>query len=69
MSMLETDLRLALEVVILNFYDFMDRLDRFTIENADEYDFRDITVSATKIGSLMFVYIKHDNDIIEVIAL
>lgn len=68
MSMLERDLKLALEAVILNFYDFMDRLDRFTIDNA-EYDFRDITVSANKIGSFMFVYIKHDNEILEVIAL
>lgn len=67
--MLERDLKLTLEVVILNFYDFMDRLDRFTIENADEYDFRDVTVSANKIGSFMFVYIKHDNEILEVIAL
>lgn len=42
----------------ISFYDFMNALDKFTIENAEEYDFRDLSVHCNKIMDVEVLYLK-----------
>ncbi len=42
----------------VSFYDFMSALDKFTIEKAEEYDFRDLSVHCNRIMDVEFLYLK-----------
>lgn len=51
----------------LSFYDFMSALDKFTIEKAEEYDFRDLSVHCNRIMDVELLYLKDKaGDIIQV---
>lgn len=53
----------------LTFYKLMDILDKFCLDSAEEYDFRDLTVHCNKVLDKEFVFIKNDNKIVLVIIL
>ena len=42
----------------VSFYDFMSALDKFTIEKAEEYDFRALSVHCNRIMDVEFLYLK-----------
>ena len=45
----------------LSFLEFMSILDKFTIEKAEEYDFRDLTVHCNKVMSNEIIFLKNRN--------
>ena len=45
----------------VSFYDFMSALDKFTIEKAEEYDFRDLSVHCDRVMDVEFLSLKDKN--------
>ena len=43
----------------VSFYDFMSALDKFTIEEAEEYDFRDLSIHFNVIMNIEMLYLKN----------
>lgn len=52
----------------VSFYDFMSALDKFTIEKAEEYDFRDLSVHCNRIMDVELLFLKNETtgDIVSV---
>ena len=46
----------------MNYYDFMDKMDKFCLEYAEKYDFRELTVHTNKIMDKEYLFIKDKND-------
>lgn len=53
----------------MSFYKFMSILDKFCIEKAEEYDFRELEVKCNKIMNTEQVFIKKGNKVVRVITL
>lgn len=51
----------------VSFYDFISVLDKFTIEKAEEYDFRDLSVHCNRIMDIELLFLKDKvGDVIQV---
>lgn len=54
----------------ISFYELMDLLDRFSLDYAEDYDFRDLTVHCNKILDREIIFLKDkNNEIVTVINL
>ena len=53
----------------MSFYELMDILDKFCIDKAEEYDFRELTVHCNKIAGVECLFIKNNDEVIEVIVM